>query len=75
MTRIEFIEYLKDLRDDFVHNRSLWENVTLEDFLDAMIAYTEDIQGYYDNMKLDINGDEPTWDNFLTILRGASVYE
>lgn len=75
MTRTEFIEYLKDLKDDFVHNRSRWENDTLEDYLDAMIAYAEDVQGYYDNMKMDINADEPTWDNFLTILKGAAVYE
>ena len=28
-----------------------------------------------DNMKLDIDADKPTWENFKTILKGASIYE
>ena len=40
-----------------------------------MIAYTNDIQGFYDNMKMDINADNPTWENFSQILKGASIYE
>ena len=75
MTRIEFIEFLKEFRKDLKNNKSDWENKTLEDFLKAMGAYTEDVQGYYDNIKLNIDADEPTWDNFKTILKGASIYE
>ncbi len=75
MTRIEFINFLKEFKTDFEQNKDNWENKSLEDFLESMIAYTEDIQGYYDNMKLNVNADEPTWENFMTILKGASVYE
>lgn len=75
MTRNEFIEFLKDFRKDLELNKPNWENVTLEDFLDSMISYTEDIQGYYDNMHLNVNADEPSWENFITILKGASMYE
>lgn len=75
MTRIEFIEFLKDFRQDLLSNKSKWENTTLEDFLESMEAYTEDIQGYYDNMKLDIDVDKPSWEIFKTILKGASMYE
>lgn len=51
------------------------KNKTLEDFLEAMERYAEDVQGYYDNMKLNVDADVPTWENFKTILKGASVYE
>jgi len=40
-----------------------------------MERYTEDIQGYYDNLKLNIDADKPTWENFKTIMQGASIYE
>jgi hypothetical protein len=75
MTRTDFISFLKEFKTDFEQNKENWENKTLEDFLESMIAYTEDIQGYYDNMKLNIDANEPTWENFMTILKGASIYE
>ncbi len=75
MTRTEFISFLKEFKTDFEQNKANWENKTLEDFLESMIAYTRDIQGYYDNMKLNIDADEPTWENFMAILKGASIYE
>ncbi|WP_438426647.1 DUF7660 family protein [Aquimarina macrocephali] len=45
------------------------------DFLESMMSYTEDIQGFYDNMKMNIDANIPTWENFMHILKGASVYE
>jgi len=75
MTRIEFIQFLEEFKTDFDQNKENWENVNLSDFLESMISYTEDIQGFYDNMKMDINADKPTWENFSQILKGASIYE
>jgi len=75
MTRIEFINFLKDLRKDLNTNNSNWENKSLNDFLEAMERYTQDIQGYYDNMKMNIDADEATWENFRNILKGAAIYE
>ncbi|TDQ25776.1 DUF7660 family protein [Tenacibaculum caenipelagi] len=75
MTRIEFIDFLKDFRKDLKDNKSNWRNKTLEDFFEAMESYTEDIQGFYDNMEMDIDADKPTWENFKTILKGATIYE
>ena len=40
-----------------------------------MERYTQDIQGYYDNMKMNIDADEATWENFTTILKGSAIYE
>lgn len=75
MTRIEFIEFLKEFREDLITNKSKWENKTVEDFLEAMESYAEDVQGFYDNMKMDIDANVPTWENFMTIMKGASIYE
>ncbi|CAM1347568.1 DUF7660 family protein [Tenacibaculum crassostreae] len=75
MTRVEFIEFIREFRKDLKEDKSSWRNVTLEDFLEAIESYTEDVQGFYDNMQMDIDADKPTWENFKTILKGASVYE
>ncbi|HYF02320.1 MAG TPA: hypothetical protein VEC36_03010 [Patescibacteria group bacterium] len=72
-----FIEFLELLHEDFKSNKASWENPDLESFLEAMIRYTEDIQGYYDNIKPqeNIDAEIPTWSQFADILRGAIVYE
>ena len=75
MTRTEFIEFLKEFKADFDQNKENWENANLSDFLESMIAYTNDIQGVYNNMEININADIPTWQNFTQILKGASIYE
>jgi len=75
MTRKEFIIFIKEFRNELENNKSEWTNKTLGDFLEAMERYTEDVQGYYDNMNLNINADEPSWENFRIILKGASIYE
>jgi len=65
------------LREDLIKNEDGWENPTLDRFLEAMEAYTLDIDGYYKNMHIDINVDagNPPWQVFADILRGARVYE
>ena len=75
MTREQYIDFLEEFRIDLVENKSKWENSTLERFLEAMHAYTEALQGYYDNMDVQIDANEPSWENFKTILQGARVYE
>ena len=73
--RQTFIKFLDLLRTDFLDNPENWENKSLPDFLEALSAYANDIQGYYDNMKLDINADEPNWQTFTDIFKGAKIYE
>lgn len=73
--RHTFIKFLDLLLKDFLDNPESWENKTLPDFLEALCAYTEDIQGYYDNMKLNVNADKPDWSTFADIFKGATIYE
>lgn len=73
--RQEFISFLETFRQDLIEKPNDWENKNLEDFLEAMIRYTEDLQGYYDNTKQTINADIPDWQVFADILKGARIYE
>jgi len=73
--RQTFIKFLDLLRKDFLDNPDKWENRNLDDFLEAMSGYTEDIQGCYDNNKQNVNADQPDWQTFADIIKGAKVYE
>ena len=43
--RQTFIKLIDLLRKDFLDNPENWKNKTLPDFLEALSAYTADIQG------------------------------
>ena len=73
--RQTFIQFLDLLHKDFLYNPSSWESKTLPDFLEVLSRYTEDIQGYYDNTKQEINADQPDWSTFADIFRGSKIYE
>ena len=48
----------------------------MQDFLEALESYTQDIQGYYDNSgQLKENANEASWKRFADILKGARIYE
>jgi hypothetical protein len=74
-TKEDFIAFLEFFYKDYQQNKDKWENNTLEPFLEAMIAYTENIQHMYDNNKISINSNEPSWRVFADILCGAAIYE
>ena len=73
--RQAFAKFLDLLRKDFLDNPETWENKTISDFLEALSAYTEDIQGYYDNMKRNVDANKPDWQTFADIFIGAKIYE
>jgi hypothetical protein len=73
--RQSFISFLDLLRQDYLQNPDEWENKTLETFLAALGDYANDIQGYYDNTGQKVNADEPSWQTFADIFKGATMYE
>jgi hypothetical protein len=75
MTRENFIEFVETLRTDFLSDQSKWTNKTIDDYLEAIERYAQDIQGYYDNTGQAINVDNPDWKTFSDILKGATIYE
>ena len=73
--RQSFIKFLKLLQEDLYENPDKWQNIRLDNFLEAMTRYTEDIQGYYNNSRQNINADLPSWQLFADILKGAVIYD
>ncbi len=71
----DFSKFLDLLHQDYKINKSLWENADLEDFLEALSVYSRDVEGYYNNLKINIDPKQPSWRLFADILLGARVYE
>src|SRR5947207_3057645 len=72
--RQSFVLFLELLRKDFLTNPNGWENNTLDTFLEALNDYAGGIQAYYNNMKLSVGADEPPWQTFADIFKGATMY-
>ena len=75
MTREDFIQFLETLRRDFQTDPDKWANKTIDDYLEAISRYTQDIQGYYDNTGQTISADKADWKTFSDIMKGATTYE
>jgi hypothetical protein len=56
MDRLQFIDFLSELRTEYLNHPEIWENKNIDDYLEAMIRYSGDIQGYYDNTGQNIDG-------------------
>jgi hypothetical protein len=73
-TREDLVAFLKALNADFAANRGAWGNARLETFLEAMAAWSEDMDGYYES-----RGESlvtlPAWRVLADILVAARVYE
>ncbi|MDW3196004.1 MAG: hypothetical protein R8G66_26775 [Cytophagales bacterium] len=70
-SKSDFIEFLKHFRI----NTEDWENCNLDDFLEALQAYAEDLNGYYTNLDFKRTPDEASWRVLAQLLKGASIYE
>lgn len=73
-SREELVEFVKALSDDFRDNSDSWENANLQRFLDALGAWVEDMDGYYQNQG-QLLPEQPTWKVIGDILMAAKVYE
>lgn len=73
--RQSFVQFLSLLHKDYLQTGAEWENRDLGSFLEAMVRYTEDIQGYYDNTNQEIDANLPSWKTFADIIMGAKIYE
>ncbi len=73
--RQSFIKMVNTLRQQLITGDETFANTNLSDFLEALSRYAEDIQGYYDNTSQPVNADEPGWQLFADLLKGASMYE
>jgi hypothetical protein len=73
-TRADLVRFLNELHADYIKDPDSWENHTLERFLEALAAFTNDMDGFY------LNRDEsvpivPEWKTFAQMLMGAKFQE
>lgn len=72
-TREDFVRFAELLAQNFRKRRKEWENDRLDRYLDGLLAFSTDLEGYIHN-----TGDDPKsnpWRLLATILLGAKVYE
>lgn len=73
-TRVEFVAFLNRLRVDLVERPEAWDNQSLPCFLEAMAAWTNDMNGFFMNRGERVP-DQPSWHLLATIMAAARVYE
>ncbi|MEI5908691.1 hypothetical protein WAK64_16710 [Bacillus spongiae] len=73
-SREDLIKFLLHLRKDLQTKGNAWENITLKDYLEAMEAWVEDMDGYYLNTNQPIP-KQPSWKTIADILYAATMYE
>lgn len=66
--------FIDALRNEIKMNGQKWENVTLDDFLEAMSAWLKDIDGYYLHRGEELPANVP-WRFFAQILLASAAYE
>jgi hypothetical protein len=73
-TRQDFTEFVRQLLADLQSNPQAWANQSLADYLEAVSAWTQDMEGFYSRRKEPIP-EQPTWRTLAEILAAARVYE
>lgn len=70
----DLVKFISLLRVDFQNNKAEWENITLEDYLEAMEAWITDMDGYYETTDQPIP-KHTSWKVIADILYASSMYE
>ena len=72
--REDFIIFLEKLLEDFRREKN-WENNNLESFIEGMLSWVEDADGYYKNINQMEVLSNPSWRLFADILIASTMYE
>ena len=73
-SREDFVAFVRALSKDFKNNPQSWENENLDQFLDALGAWVEDMDGYYLNQGKPVP-QQLDWKMFADMLMAAKLYE
>jgi hypothetical protein len=73
-SREDFTEYGRMLLSRFRLHPATWENMTLDAFLEALISWVEDMEGFYANRGERLP-EAPSWKMFAEALTATTVYE
>ncbi|PID46150.1 MAG: hypothetical protein CSB47_05430 [Proteobacteria bacterium] len=52
-----------------------WGNVSAYEFLEALGAWLEDADGFYENCHIEVSPEYPSWQIFADALQAATIYE
>ena len=74
ITKKDFVRLLHQLSDDFKSNPDKWENTSIDDYLDAMAAWVDDMDGYYLNFGREVP-KQINWSVIADIVIAARDYE
>jgi hypothetical protein len=73
-SRDEFVAFIGALRHDLSVRPEDWQNTTLDGFLEALAAWVQDMDGYYENNCLPVPS-ALNWKNIAEMLLAAKQYE
>lgn len=73
-TREDLTSFIGELITDYRNNIDRWENKTIEEYLEAMQGWIEDMDGYYQNIGKPMP-ENSNWNVFANILFASSMYE
>ncbi len=72
-SREDLIEFINQLRMDLKNNKNEWNNITLEDYLNAMESFVNDMYEHYLETN-QILPKQPSWENIALTLLASSMY-
>ncbi len=73
-TREEFIQFVRVLASNRDDKPDEWENPDLPAYLEALAAWVEDMDGYFQGRREPVP-QQPTWNTLAQIVLAAKVYE
>jgi hypothetical protein len=73
-SRADLVEFIRELAIDLLDQPDVWENASLESYLEALAAWTQDMDGYMANAGRTTPA-EPSWRVFGEMLIAARIYE
>ena len=74
-TRQDLARFIEALLLDLKDNSEAWENPELERYLDALAAWTANMDGYFRNVLGQPAPEQPSWKVFGYMLLAARIYE
>lgn len=74
VTREDFVVFVRELSKDYRLNTQSWENKDTGAFLEALAAWVEDMDGFYQHQGQPVP-DKPDWKHVADMLMAATVYE
>ena len=73
-TKEDLARFVEELKADLLSNADDWENLELDQFLEAMSAWISSMDVAYKNMGKTVPV-QPDWCVFADILLAAKIYE